>query len=104
MMIFHNRCPLCDSVDIKDTAHPLYSECFHCGLVFQYQDIRPVKDYYEELGILPDYRAQRSSYQSYLSIVQEHISILEGVSVIDIGGGDGTFLEVVKDSIPTDNI
>ena len=89
-------CPACGSAQSLPYSHPLYRACAACGSLYQTHDIKPVDDYYDHEPI--SFTHQVGSYKQYLDILKAHIPNLNTYTVVDVGGGDGTFLDVVKSS------
>jgi hypothetical protein len=87
-------CPACGRKDFTHYPHQLYRECRSCGSLYQYKEIKKIQDYYEKQVI--DYGYQIGSYRSYLKIIRRFINHDKYKTLIDIGAGDGTFLDEAK--------
>jgi hypothetical protein len=89
MRITH--CPACGCEKHLPYPHPLYRICFNCNSLYQFVGIKNISDYYDE--IVPDFSHQKGSYRIYLRIMKKFLD-LGYYNLIDIGSGDGTFLDV----------
>jgi 2-polyprenyl-3-methyl-5-hydroxy-6-metoxy-1,4-benzoquinol methylase len=87
------NCPACGSYRYISYPHPVYRRCHDCNSLYQFTGIEEIIDYYD--GKTPDFSNQTGSYRNYLRIMQEFIKF-ETYKLIDIGAGDGTFLDIAK--------
>jgi hypothetical protein len=86
-------CPACCCEKYIPYPHRLYRRCDKCGSLYQFSEIEKIEDYYS--GRMPDFNYQAGSYRIYLRIMRRHIEI-ESYHLVDIGAGDGTFLDIAK--------
>jgi hypothetical protein len=99
-----HACPLCRAGAWTPTNHPVYRSCRHCGLVYQYCDLQAVDDYYTQLHLAPDNTRQASTYRQYLEVLSRRFPPKAGTTLVDVGAGDGTFLEVAQCRFPANRI
>ncbi len=84
-------CPACGSHSRMPHAHTLYQVCTDCGSVYQHTGRTNVDDYYHHQPI--DFSFQRGSYRQYLAWLKAHHTLRGTETLIDVGAGDGTFLD-----------
>jgi hypothetical protein len=87
------QCPACGSDNYVLYPHPVYRRCAECYSLYQYTDIDIIKDYYEDRQ--PNFTNQTGSYRTYLRIMEKFIE-LERYRLVDVGAGDGLFLDLAK--------
>jgi hypothetical protein len=91
-------CPACGCKESIFYPHPLYRRCHECASLYQSSGIEKIEDYYD--GRVPDFSSQIGSYRTYLRIMRDYIK-LESYNLVDIGSGDGTFLDIAKPFVQT---
>ena len=93
-------CPLCGSDKRTQTAHPYYSECDECRLI--YMTPRPTPEAYHEFYASGYYRMTRNASigqldRDELRRAQRVTKLIpEGVSHLDVGCSRGFLLELSK--------
>jgi hypothetical protein len=85
------RCLACGSTDLVGFPHAAYSCCRNCRSLVQTSAIEEVPDYYEERSL--DFHHQIRNYREYLKLMAGSFDTSLHF-LIDVGAGDGTFLEV----------
>lgn len=88
-----NLCPACRCEKYLLYPHPLYRRCCECNSLYQFTGIDTINDYYNDRT--PNFTHQAGSYRIYLNIMRKYID-LKAYDLIDIGSGDGTFLDIAK--------
>jgi len=91
-MDIHN-CPACEDDRYAHYPHPMYHRCCKCDSLYQYTGIEQIADCYDGPNL--DFSNQTGSYRIYLRIMKKFIK-LEAYNLIDIGAGDGVFLDLAK--------
>ena|GEM_PF-1585051 len=85
-----HACPACGSRDLAEFPHPLYRTCSACRSIVQVSSIEDVQDYYEDRPL--DFTHQIRNYRKYLALISRVVDT-RSTDLVDIGTGDGTFLE-----------
>jgi hypothetical protein len=93
-----NHCLACMEKGYKKHGHPLYRTCAHCGTIYQFEGIENITDYYTDIAL--DYSYQKGSYYYYLNLIRRYINHNTNPTLIDMGTGDGLFLDVCSSYFP----
>jgi len=96
------QCPICGSTLLSSHSHPLYRSCRECLAIFQVSDIHEVLDYFSDRKV--DYSHQRGSYRHYIRLMSRFINFDATQSLVDVGAGDGTFLQACESLIHLNNL
>lgn len=97
------NCPICNSLNSKALDHPLYKQCLACSGIYQFKEITPIDDYYKHIDRVPNFSHQVGSYKNYINIIKRVIKPEARFTLVDIGAGDGTFLQLCREKLDLKN-
>jgi hypothetical protein len=83
------QCPVCSSYSLQHDFNNAYLICKICNHSFEYSH-QPTEEYYLTS---PSYSRQAPLFKQYLQLLIKYLPGFTPNSIVDVGGGDSTFLD-----------